>query len=476
MESHPVIAADMESHHQAAASEIHKELTFNRPKTEISAECEIEMASSLLLLPFPVQIDLPTGLKESSPSRQKSESSPSTQKSTPTAMKFKTEISADCEIEKDVKLSRDIKRKNALLNWKWDAVIDLEDDASDDGWDADEDYHSDDVSTDGSYDQSETEPTATPPKKIPRVTVHKRHRLSRVCKEWDAIGFDMVEASIMLEDMIKTEYLRKEWRYWSSPSAAAKIPTLSAFALQIYALDAAIYYHKPPPLPPLDPPESVTTFGNWNSEPKEDTPKKSKLKEKRKSSSSTMELVMPGNWDSESKAETPKKSKMTENRKTISSTMELMQGPFLVYFCNYLFVSNSLPPVPKNNEKTGYGGIQLQKTSSLLDILDSNVHTKAIESDNPISMEAAGISRNHILKAAISRLQPATISPPNHPNSSRNQQQSQAASNIHPIRAKPSIKQTVPPRPAKPPKPTPENHNQTHPKKPQLNKTKQTKN
>ncbi|KAL4555736.1 hypothetical protein LXL04_038364 [Taraxacum kok-saghyz] len=88
MESHPVIAADMESHHQAAASEIHKELTFNRPKTEISAECEIEM-------------DLPTGLKESSPSRQKSESSPSTQKSTPTAMKFKTEISADCEIEKN---------------------------------------------------------------------------------------------------------------------------------------------------------------------------------------------------------------------------------------------------------------------------------------------------------------------------------------------------------------------------------------
>ncbi|KAL4581598.1 hypothetical protein LXL04_006121 [Taraxacum kok-saghyz] len=79
MESHPVIAADMESHHQAAASEIHKELTFNRPKTEISAECEIEMT-------------------------KKSESSPSTQKSTPTAMKFKTEISADCEIEKVVQM------------------------------------------------------------------------------------------------------------------------------------------------------------------------------------------------------------------------------------------------------------------------------------------------------------------------------------------------------------------------------------
>ncbi|KAL4571654.1 hypothetical protein LXL04_018417 [Taraxacum kok-saghyz] len=62
------------------------------------------MVSSLLLLPFPVQIDLPTGLKESSPSRQKSESSPSTQKLTPTAMKFKTEISADCEIEKVVQM------------------------------------------------------------------------------------------------------------------------------------------------------------------------------------------------------------------------------------------------------------------------------------------------------------------------------------------------------------------------------------
>ncbi|CAI9265529.1 unnamed protein product [Lactuca saligna] len=50
----------------------------------------------------------------------------------------------------------------------------------------------------------------------------------------------------------------------------------------------------------------------------------------------------------------------------------------------------SLPPVPKNNEKTGYGRIQLEKSSSLFDILDTNVHIKAIESENPISMEAAG--------------------------------------------------------------------------------------
>ncbi|KAL4586920.1 hypothetical protein LXL04_011568 [Taraxacum kok-saghyz] len=177
--------------------------------------------------------------------------------------------------------------------------------------------------------------------------------------------YEMVEASITLEDMIKTDYLRKEWRYWSSPSAAAKISTLSALALQIYALDAAIYYHKPPP---VDPPESATTFGSWNLEskdetpvkpnrnssmelvmpgnwdlePKEETPKKSsKLKEKRKSSSSTMELVMPGNWDSESKAETPKKSKLKENRKTISSTMELMPG-------NWDYESKSETPKKSN--------------------------------------------------------------------------------------------------------------------------------
>ncbi|KAL4565199.1 hypothetical protein LXL04_029284 [Taraxacum kok-saghyz] len=55
-----------------------------------------------------------------------------------------------------------------------------------------------------------------------------------------------------------------------------------------------------------------------------------------------------------------------------------------------MYSAASLPPVPKNNEKTGYGGIKLEKTSSLFDILDSNLLTKAIESDNPISMETAG--------------------------------------------------------------------------------------
>lgn len=48
----------------------------------------------------------------------------------------------------------------------------------------------------------------------------------------------------MLEDMIKTEYLKNEWWYWSSLSAAVKISTVSALALRIYSLDAAIIYEK----------------------------------------------------------------------------------------------------------------------------------------------------------------------------------------------------------------------------------------
>ncbi|CAH1434027.1 unnamed protein product [Lactuca virosa] len=69
--------------------------------------------------------------------------------------------------------------------------------------------------------------------------------------------YEMVQATIMLEDMIKTEYLRKEWWYWSSPSTAAKISNISALALRIYALDAAIYYEKPP-TPNLDLTEPLT--------------------------------------------------------------------------------------------------------------------------------------------------------------------------------------------------------------------------
>ncbi|GAB4854778.1 hypothetical protein Ancab_023363 [Ancistrocladus abbreviatus] len=81
-------------------------------------------------------------------------------------------------------------------------------------------------------------------------------RLSRVHPErrwsWCAFVkaaktiFEMIQAMIVLEDMIKTEYLRNEWWYWSSLSAAAKTSTLSALALRIYSLDNAIVYVKAP--------------------------------------------------------------------------------------------------------------------------------------------------------------------------------------------------------------------------------------
>ncbi|OMO80724.1 hypothetical protein CCACVL1_12795 [Corchorus capsularis] len=56
--------------------------------------------------------------------------------------------------------------------------------------------------------------------------------------------YEMVQATIVLEDMIKTEFLRNEWWYWSSLSAAAKVSTISSLALRIYSLDAAIIYEK----------------------------------------------------------------------------------------------------------------------------------------------------------------------------------------------------------------------------------------
>ncbi|KAL8519010.1 hypothetical protein ACS0TY_010093 [Phlomoides rotata] len=57
--------------------------------------------------------------------------------------------------------------------------------------------------------------------------------------------YAMVQAVIVLEDTIKSEYLQNDWWYWSSPSTAARITTVSALALRIYSLDAAISYDKP---------------------------------------------------------------------------------------------------------------------------------------------------------------------------------------------------------------------------------------
>lgn len=60
----------------------------------------------------------------------------------------------------------------------------------------------------------------------------------------------MVKATIIFEDMIKTEYLKNSWWYWSSLSAAAKTSTISSLALRLYTLDATIIYEKTPlPVP-----------------------------------------------------------------------------------------------------------------------------------------------------------------------------------------------------------------------------------
>lgn len=103
--------------------------------------------------------------------------------------------------------------------------------------------------------------------------------------------YEMVQATIMLEDMIKTEYLRKEWWYWSSPSTAAKISNISALALRIYALDAAIYYENPPTsnpdsTEPLTPKTSKSEKKTSEKSNAKDSSEKSTPKNSQRSSNS----------------------------------------------------------------------------------------------------------------------------------------------------------------------------------------------
>ncbi|XP_057523445.1 methyl-CpG-binding domain-containing protein 9 isoform X2 [Amaranthus tricolor] len=77
-----------------------------------------------------------------------------------------------------------------------------------------------------------------------KVHLEKRRAWQAFVKESETI-FEMVQATIVLEDMIKADYLKNERWYWSSLSAAAKTSTLSSLALRIYALDNSIVYEKP---------------------------------------------------------------------------------------------------------------------------------------------------------------------------------------------------------------------------------------
>lgn len=78
-----------------------------------------------------------------------------------------------------------------------------------------------------------------------RASSEKRWAWRAFVKSVETI-YEMVQAMIVFEDMIKSEYLTKMWWYWSSLSAAAKVSTLSHLALRIYSLDAAIDYEKLP--------------------------------------------------------------------------------------------------------------------------------------------------------------------------------------------------------------------------------------
>ena len=60
----------------------------------------------------------------------------------------------------------------------------------------------------------------------------------------------------------------------------------------------------------------------------------------------------------------------------------------------------SIPSVPSNNEKKGYGLIQLQKTESLFDLINKIDPIGVVESENPTSMESVGqVLKNFALVA-----------------------------------------------------------------------------
>lgn len=63
---------------------------------------------------------------------------------------------------------------------------------------------------------------------------------------------EMVLATSLLESMIRTEFLKNDWWYWSSFTVAMKTSTVSSLALRIYTLDDCIIYAKDPNVEPAD--------------------------------------------------------------------------------------------------------------------------------------------------------------------------------------------------------------------------------
>ncbi|KMT04895.1 hypothetical protein BVRB_7g170620 [Beta vulgaris subsp. vulgaris] len=57
----------------------------------------------------------------------------------------------------------------------------------------------------------------------------------------------------------------------------------------------------------------------------------------------------------------------------------------------------TLPPVPANNEKAGYGYVQLEETSNLFDIIGIQDNPNVVESAEPIPMESVGQMHGFLL-------------------------------------------------------------------------------
>uniref|UniRef100_A0A8R7Q971 Methyl-CpG-binding domain-containing protein 9 n=2 Tax=Triticum urartu TaxID=4572 RepID=A0A8R7Q971_TRIUA len=78
---------------------------------------------------------------------------------------------------------------------------------------------------------------------------------------------EMVVATSVLENMIKSEFLNNDWWYWSSFTVAIKTSTVSSLALRIHTLDNCIMYTKEPnTVPPADS-TKVVNMGRRGKEP-----------------------------------------------------------------------------------------------------------------------------------------------------------------------------------------------------------------
>ncbi|XP_010496557.1 PREDICTED: methyl-CpG-binding domain-containing protein 9-like [Camelina sativa] len=110
----------------------------------------------------------------------------------------------------------------------------------------------------------------------------ERRRAWRIFVKSAQSIYELVQATIVLEDMVKTGYLKNAWWYWSSLSAAAKISTLSALSVRIFSLDAAIMYDKLiTPSDPMDETNPIISLTDQKSQPISDSQERSSRANRR---------------------------------------------------------------------------------------------------------------------------------------------------------------------------------------------------